>query len=71
MQNAFSFDDKRTCSPSLASLSTKLQVFGGITMKIDSESFKGKLWLLIIDKVFIGALIAAALFLYNGTPGRP
>ncbi len=34
-------------------------------MKIDSESFKGKLWLLIIDKVFIGALIAAAFFLYN------
>ena len=32
---------------------------------IDPESFRGKFYLLVIDKVVIGALIAIALFLYD------
>lgn len=33
--------------------------------KIDPESFRGRLYLLAIDKVVIGALIAMALFVYD------
>ncbi|MCP4260698.1 MAG: hypothetical protein GY774_24710 [Planctomycetes bacterium] len=33
--------------------------------KIDPESFKGKLWLLFIDKLIIGALIALAFVVYD------
>ena len=32
---------------------------------MDPESFKGKSWLLVIDKLIIGALIALAFVLYD------
>lgn len=34
-------------------------------MKLNPESFNGKIWLLIIDKVIIGALIGVALLIYE------
>ena len=37
-----------------------------LRLNIDPDSFRGKLWLLFIDKLVIGAIIGTALLYYNG-----